>query len=270
MDSDRRWRISDFKAVANGILGRGGLPDALIIGAQKAGTSSLFHMLSQHPNVGRAPTKEVHFFDTHFARGSNWYKGQFRPRAETLLVDATPYYLFHPPTPARAAALLPGAKLIVLLREPVARAFSHYQHERARGREELGFEQAIAAEAERLGDSEQALADGRIANSPAHRHCSYVRRGFYVAQIERWRRHYPLDRFLFLKAEDLFAAPRQAFDRTCAFLGLPPFALPDTRPCNQRSYDAMSPEIRVRLAKLYEEPNARLAELSGIAWPEQR
>jgi Sulfotransferase domain len=253
-------------ATARGLAGLGAIPDAIIIGAQKCGTSSLFHYLEQHPRLGSARTKEVHYFDLHFDRGPYWYRGQFRRRPGEIVVEASPYYLFHPAVPARAAALLPAAKLIVVMREPVARAYSHYQHARAKGHETLGFEEAIAAERERMGDSHDALADGRIRRSHAHQHFSYISRGFYADQIARWQKHYPADSFLFLRAEDLFAAPQESFDQACSFLGLPQVALPDASARNARSYDRMRPEMRAELARLYEEPNRRLAELTSISW----
>jgi len=261
-----RLRDPGLVATARGLAGLGAIPDAVIIGAQKCGTSSLFHYLEQHPRLGRARTKEVHYFDLHFDRGPHWYRGQFRRRPGEIVVEASPYYLFHPAVPERAAALLPGAKLIVMMREPVARAYSHFQHARAKGHETLGFEEAIAAERERIGDSHEALADGRMRRSYAHQYFSYISRGFYADQIERWQKHYPAESFLFLRAEDLFAAPQETFNRACEFLGLPQAALPDASARNARTYDRMRPETRAELARLYEEPNKRLAELTSIRW----
>jgi hypothetical protein len=259
--------MSDWKAVARGVAGRGTLPDALIIGAQKCGTSSLFHYLAEHPAINAGSRKEIHYFDLCHSYGAPWYKGQFNRRQDRLAIDATPYYLFHPLAPQRAARLVPDAKLIVLLREPVSRAFSHYQHERAKGRERLSFEDAIAAESQRIGDIDKALAEGRIATSQAHQHFSYFRRGLYADQIERWHAWYSPEHFLFLRAEDLFAAPQQAFEQTCLFLGIAPIRLANTNARNQRSYDAMNPETRAYLSERYDEPNARLARLTGIRWP---
>lgn len=261
-----RLRDPGLVATARGLAGLGAVPDAIIIGAQKCGTSSLFHYLEQHPDLGSARTKEVHYFDLHFDRGPYWYRGQFRRRPGEVVVEASPYYLFHPAVPKRAAALLPAAKLIVMMREPVARAYSHYQHARAKGHEQLSFEEAIAAERERIGDSHEALAREQIRRSHAHQYYSYVGRGFYAEQIARWQKHYTPERFLFLRAEDLFAAPQETFDRTCAFLGLPSMALPDASARNARTYDGMQPETRAKLARLYEEPNERLAELTSIRW----
>ncbi|MEJ2557594.1 MAG: sulfotransferase domain-containing protein, partial [Anaerolineae bacterium] len=116
------------------------LPDFLIIGAQKCGTDSLFRYLGGHPCIKLASSKEAHYFDLKFDKGINWYRSHFplipykysvkRLRKQDLITgEATPYYLFHPHAPGRAAAIVPHVKLIVLLRNPADRAYSHYNHE---------------------------------------------------------------------------------------------------------------------------------------------
>ena len=260
-----KLRIS--RSALLGLLGLGALPDALIIGAMKCGTTSLFNYLSQHPLVSGAKAKEVHYFDQRFHQGPNWYRGQFRRVAGQITIEATPYYLFHPSVPERAAALVPGAKLIVVMREPVARAYSHYHHMRSDHRETLSFEDAIAAEADRLGDAEEALASGRVRWNFAHGYHAYFARGLYARQIERWLQHYPADRFLFLRSEDMYAAPQKTFERVCNFLGISPMSLTDRIGRNRRSYDPMGEGIRKKLAERYLEPNEQLETLTGIKWP---
>ena len=123
------------------------LPDFLVIGAQKAGTTALYAYLRWHPGITGPSWKEVSFFDRHWWRGEAWYRGQFPLRGRGRLVgEASPSYLFHPLAPERVHSLVPGARLVALVRDPVARAYSHYQHEVALGREPLGFEDALAAE----------------------------------------------------------------------------------------------------------------------------
>src|SRR5947209_1159841 len=140
---------------------RRALPDFLIIGAQKAGTTSLYRYLAAHPDIVASTRKEVHFFDINFWRGEWWYRSLFPLRRRlqrrpplrnrpAITGEASPYYLFHPFAPERAAQLLPDAKLIVLLRDPVERAWSHYRHEVANGRETMTFPDALAAEPARL------------------------------------------------------------------------------------------------------------------------
>src|SRR5215216_7751234 len=130
------------------------LPDFLVLGAQKAGTTALYAYLRRHPQIAGPSWKEVSFFDRHYARGESWYRGNFPSRpatwlarrragAEPIVGEASPGYLFHPHAPQRVATLLPNVRLIALLRDPVDRALSHYHHELALGRESLSFEEAI-------------------------------------------------------------------------------------------------------------------------------
>ena len=245
----------------------GALPGLLIIGAQKAGTTSMLRYLVEHPAITASWLKEVHFFDDHFDKGESWYRTQFgAPERGRLFLEASPYYLFHPLAPRRAVSVVPEAKLLVMLREPVARAFSHYRHEVSKGREPLSFEDAIASEATRLADSDGQLARGEVAISFHHRHFSYVRRGLYADQISRWLDHFPKSSVLFVKAEDMFAAPQQAADRVWSFLGFSSVTLPQPKQWHQRGGEGISDSSRERLANLYAEPNARLERMTGISW----
>jgi hypothetical protein len=163
------------------------LPHFLVLGAQKAGTTALYAYLRWHPAITGPSWKEVSFFDRHWWRGPAWYRGQFPLRSGTRLVgEASPSYLFHPLAPERVGALVPDARLVALLRDPVARAYSHYQHEVALGREPLSFEDALAAEPERTrGEEARLVADARAFSRAWWDH-TYVARGLYAEQLERW------------------------------------------------------------------------------------
>jgi hypothetical protein len=240
------------------------LPDALIIGAMKCGTSSLHGYLTQHPRVIAPLRKEVHYFDLNYDRHEPWYRANFGRTGEPgLNVDSSPYYLLHPCAPARAHALLPQAKLIVLLRDPVRRAYSHYWHEHDKRRERLSFEDAIAAEPNRLGDAEQRLARGEIGHSAAHRHFSYLARGRYAVQLRRWLQFYPRASLLVLRFEDLAADPMAALNRTLAFLDLPPLPHVRLEPRNARRYPPMSAATAARLREHFAADNADLEALVG-------
>jgi len=162
------------------------LPDFLVIGAQKAGTTALYAYLRWHPGIAGPSWKEVSFFDRHWWRGEAWYRGQFPLRAgERLVGEASPSYLFHPLAPERARSLVPGAKLVALLRDPVDRAYSQYQHEVALGREPLSFEDALAAEEERTrGEAERLAADPRAFSRAWWDH-TYAARGRYAEQAAK-------------------------------------------------------------------------------------
>ena len=240
------------------------LPDAVILGAMKCGTTSLHNYLVQQPGVIEPLRKEVHYFDEHYGRGETWYRANFGRLGETgLNIDSSPYYLFHPAVPRRMRALLPDAKLVVLLRDPVRRAYSHYWHERGKRREKLGFEDAIAAEPQRLGDAHARLADGTLERSPAHQHFSYLARGRYAEQLEGWFAEYPRGQFLVLRFEDLARDALGVLNTTLGFLGLPPATKVSLEARNTRKYPPMADATADRLRDYFEPHNRRLEALLG-------
>jgi hypothetical protein len=245
------------------------LPDFLVIGAQRAGTTALYEYLRRHPAVTGPARKEVNFFDVHYGRGEAWYRGQFpRRRRHALVGEASPSYLFHPLAPRRAAALLPGVRLVALLRNPIDRALSHYHHEVDLGREPLSFEEALEREEERMrGELERMLADPAYASHAWWNH-TYLSRGRYAEQLERWLAVFPRTQLLVLPSEELFDRPRETYARILDFLGAPPHDLGSYPRIFGRDYRGMRPETRERLAGYYAEPNRRLAELLGseLAW----
>jgi hypothetical protein len=256
------------------------LPDFIIIGAQKGGTTSLYDYVVQHPDVRAAVGKGLHFFDEHHARGAAWYRSNFpvlperlgaRPRPLPLTGEASPDYMSHPLVPARVAALVPRVRLIALLRDPVARAQSHYHHERSRGREPLSFAEALDREEERLrGELERVGFDE--TRSHALRHSSYASRGVYVDQLARWLQHFPRSQLLVLRSEDLYADPEATTHQVFAFLGLPPAPGIAYRALNAGSYDPADDEVHQRLRRFFIPHDARLRDLLGaeFTWDESR
>jgi hypothetical protein len=247
------------------------LPDFLILGAQKAGTTALYAYLREHPQITGPSWKEVSFFDRHYVRGEAWYRGNFPNTLRTrggLVGEASPSYLFHPLAPERVAALVPEAKLIALVRNPVDRAFSHYQHEVALGREPLSFEDALAAEDQRLlGEEERMLADPAYF-SHAWWDYTYRARGRYAEQVERWLGQFQRERLLVLPSEDLLREPERAHAQVLEFLGAPPHRLDSYPRVFERQYDPMPPPTRERLAAEFAEANGKLYELLGrdLGW----
>ena len=249
--------------------GTGTLPDFLIIGGQKCGTTFLYHLLCQHPYVEPATTKEVHFFDTNFAEGVQWYRSHFSTPTQKdgrrmLTGESSPYYIYHPHAARRAAKVVPQARLIALLRNPVDRAYSDYNHKFREAREHLSFEDAIEAEEERLrGEKDKLLADESY-HSPKYRRYSYLSRGIYVDQLLEWEKHFDRDQLLVLKSEDFFEIPQESFERALGFLGLPHWETGASGQRNEGEYDQMSFDTRRRLEAYFEPHNRRLYEYLGV------
>ena len=245
-----------------------GLPSTLIIGTQKGGTTSLFNYLVQHPYVLPLLSKVTHYFDFNYAGGVTWYRAQFpyarRLQGSTLTLDASPYYMVHPLVPERAARLLPGVKLIALLRNPVDRALSHYQHEVRGGREPLSFAEALDREQERLAGEEERLRREPAYYSWNHHRYAYTRRGLYVTQLRRWAQHFPREQLLVLQSEWLFRDPPAASAAVFRFLGLRPHQLERYETFLPGDYERKLPEaLHARLTAYFEPHNRELFRWLG-------
>jgi hypothetical protein len=250
------------------------LPDFLIIGTQRGGTTSLYKYLVQHPNLAHALTKELRYFDLNYAKGLDWYRSRFptsrhrevelrRSGVRLVVGEASPDYLFHPFAPARVAETLPDVKLIVLLRNPVDRAWSHYWHQFKRGHETLPFTDALAAEPDRLaGELDRILADPSYVSYERHHH-SYQARGVYDEQLQTWFRHFPPERFLIERSENFFEDPPLVFKRVISFLGLPDFELREYETFNAFASGRMDPDLRRHLVDAFRPHNERLYDLLG-------
>jgi hypothetical protein len=240
-------------------------PDFVIIGTQRGGTTSLHAYLRSHPNIQTPAKKEIHYVTDRFERGADWYLGQFPSPvpAGTVVGEATPYALFHPRAPLRLRDAAPDVKIIVLLRNPADRAYSHYLHERSRGHEHLSFEEAIAAEPERLQGLEERLASGEILVSDVHKRASYLARGRYARQLERWMAVFPREQLLILRSEDLYANPASTTSRVTDFLGIPPLTGDVFSTHNATAGPPLRSETRVMLMREFAADNARLAKILG-------
>jgi len=236
------------------------LPGFLIVGAQRCGTTSMYRALAEHPSVRKAVLhKGVHYFDMNYGRGLGWYRAHFplalhgssgraagaaRPG---LAFESSPYYLFHPLAAERIAADLPGVKLIVLVRDPVERAYSAYTHEFARGFETEPFESAIELEPDRLtGEAERIAAEpGYLSHS--HQHHAYRARGQYTEQLDRLVRLFDRSAIHVVDSGDFFTRPELVYDGVLAFLGLTSAGYPQFETHNARPRSAIPDAVRVRL-----------------------
>ncbi|MCZ6597764.1 MAG: sulfotransferase domain-containing protein [Planctomycetota bacterium] len=255
------------------------LPDFLVIGAKKCGTTALYAYLTQHPSIAPAFKKEIYFFNAFYGKGRYWYQGFFptvfeRRRAHSagrafLTGEATPDYLFNPHAPTRTFATVPEARLIAILRNPVDRAYSFYHHNLRAGVEHLSFEDAVDREQERLaGEREKVLADPDYFSFD-HEHHSYLARGVYVDQVKDWTERFSRSQVLVLATEALYDRPKETLREAFSFLGLPYHAPGEFRTLNAAApYPDMDPRTRQELGEYFEPHNRRLYEFldKDLGW----
>lgn len=247
-------------------------PGFLVVGTKRGGSTSAYDWIARHPAVAPCRTqKGTHYFDVNHRRGERWFRSGFeRPRAGWQITgEASPYYMYHPLAPAWIAQTLPEVRLIAVLRDPVTRAWSHYQYERARGSETLPVEEALDREGERLAGEEDRIREDSSYVSVAHRHHSYLQRGHYAEQLDRLLEHFPSEQLLVLQSEQLFADPHGQLNRVWDFLGLERVRLEGLHALKAGSYDAMPEGLRVRLDEYYQPHNERLYAFPqiGFRWP---
>lgn len=239
-------------------------PDFLIIGAQKCGTEPLSGYLANHLQIIKEGPREIHFFELNFERGVEWYSKQLTRSVageKVLLWETTPYYIYHPLVAERVYKCFPNVKLIVMLRNPVKRAWMHYNLEVAIGCEKLEFEKAIASEPDRLkGEIEKIKADEGYY-SFNHQHYSYLSRGIYVEQIKNWLDYFPREQLLILKSEDFLANTRKVFSEVLDFLDITASAIKEYEINNIEDYSKMPPEIEQQLTDYFKPYNQELSDL---------
>ncbi len=249
------------------------LPNFLVCGTQRGGTTSLFIYLLAHDLVfGPRNAKGVHYFDTNFDHTESWYRGNFPRRsrldeleeahgAKPAVGEGAPYYLYSPVIPNRIHELMPDCRILTVLREPLDRAMSHHNHEVKRGFETLSMTEAFDAEPERLaGEVDKIIADPTYVSAP-HIHHAYLDRGRYADQLERYFDLFGRDQVLVLDSAQLKSDPEAAVRRATDFLGLPPMSGVDYPLYNKRDRDPVSPELRERYGSAFDESNERLREL---------
>jgi hypothetical protein len=232
----------------------GALPDFLIIGAAKGGTMYLYHLLTQHPLVEPAVFKEPHFFDLLFKQGVGWYRECFpqptrKDGRRTITGEATPGYISHPLVPERVAKVVPQVRLIALLRNPVDRAYSHYQMAVRKSKETRTFEEA---------------AEAGLGYDP-----EYLIKSVYVDHLLRWTEFFDREQLLVLKSEDFFENHTETLKVVLEFLGLPEWEpeaseLEGGKRNAGRYGEEMDPSTRRRLEEYFEPHNRRLYDFLGV------
>ncbi len=200
-------------------------------------------------------------------RLEKFYAEQFRGHP-FVTGEASPSYLFYPHVPKRVARVLPHVKLIILLRNPVSRAYSQYYHAIELGHETFSFEESIQCEQERTAREHEKILADEYYYSQAYKHLSYLSRGIYVDQLQAWMSLFPREQFLILKSEDLYADPAAIVNQVLAFLNLPQVetqaSKSEYKQYNNNAYPKMDAGLRKRLVEYFEPHNARLYDLLGV------
>jgi len=264
-------------------------PDFLIIGAKRGGTTSLYYDLLAHPAMLRLfpppvpglkgdATKGVHYFDSNYFRGARWYRSYMpteftrqrvsrRAGTRAVVGEASPYYLFHPAAAGRAHAALPDARIILLLRDPVMRTYSHWKERRRAKAETLDFDAALAAEPTRLAGEEERLRQDPHYYSYAWEQQSYLTQSLYARALRPWVDLYGRDRIFVAASEEYYAAPGAVLARIHAFLGLPEVADTTGVVRNAAAGKPLPDDVRAHLQERFREPNVELRQLLGCSLP---
>ena len=230
------------------------LPNFMIIGTQKGGTTSLYRYLAKHPKLcPNYVVKELSFFDELYERGENWYRSNFPiAKPNQLYFEGCTHYLFNPLAPERIKNHIPDVKVIALLRKHQVRA----------GREELSFEDAIQAEPDRLNGELERMINERGYFSYNYNHFSYVERSKYDFQIQNWLKHFSIYNMLILSSEEFFSNPAKSIEQCFSFLEVDSIKINHKKKHNTGNYtDPITPETREKLLSTFEPHNKNLYSL---------
>jgi len=252
------------------------LPDYYIIGVVKGGTTSLHDYLIQHPCIQPPIGKEIDYFGQLYYREQYWYRSSFPykiqkffaqkiQKKDFLTGEATPRYIEHPNVPERIKRLTPNAKFIVLLRNPIDRAYSHHNMSMTRKHETLPFEEAINKEQGRIqGEYEKMKKDYRYYNWTYYLF-AYKEHGKYIERLQRWMKIFPRKQFKIIKSEDLFENPSTIYAEILEFLNLPKWDLSEYPALKKRKYQKpnMNPETRKKLSEFFKPYNEKLYRFLG-------
>lgn len=250
-------------------------PTFLLVGAQRAGTTSLFRALLEHPHVLRPILhKGVNYFDVNYERGWSWYLGHFPLKATARLArapghrtaavfEASGYYMFHPHAPARIAGRLPDVRIVAMVRDPVERAYSAYKHEFARGFETETFERALKLEDRRVEPELKRMLDDPTYQSDVYRHQAYRRRGRYAEQLRRLADVVGREQIHVIESERFFSAPADQFVGLLEFLQLPPHLPKSFDKFNARPGTPMSSAAESQLREYFRPHDIALTDFVG-------
>ncbi|MFZ9044759.1 MAG: sulfotransferase domain-containing protein [Cyclobacteriaceae bacterium] len=238
----------DLIARTKQLLGyQGSLPDFIILGGMKCGSTSLFHYLKEHPQLFGSYFKEVDFFNNYYDKRLDWYKMFFvnqgkKKRLNALAFEADPAYLYDSEAPNRIAENLPNIKLIVLLRNPVDRTISEYYHHKRTGHNY---------------EFEEAMMSGR-----------YSKKSMYAKYLRVYFKLFPREQFLLLSSEEFYKNTQASLKRIFQFLGVDEkYRVQNLRPrLKGMTKEPVDSEILISLRQRFKKPNEELFEMIGDSY----
>ena len=249
------------------------LPDFLIIGTAKSGTTSLFEHLIKHPSIFPPLAQQPNFFTTHYHKGESWYRCYFPSiitknltqnikKQKFLTGEASTQYYWYPHAVKRVKSLLPNAKIILLLRNPIDRSYSQYQMEFSKGNDELSsFEDAIELENERIQDEYEKMLQDENYYSKKYTIQSYITKSIYVNYIEEWLKYFPREQFLFLNSEEFNSDTSKVYKKTLNFLEISEIDFKNYEVFRAAKYSEMNPSTRKKLSEFFKPYNEKLYKL---------
>lgn len=246
------------------------LPDFIIIGAKRCGTTSLYEHLGEHPSIIRAKRDNLGFFNNNFHLGLNYYRSFFptiwqknKKRAKEnkfMTFDVTTSYFPSPRSAVNIHASMPKIKLILIVRNPADRAYSEYNL--IKEENQTSFEKSVLDEIHRIQDEDSLMLQGKI-NYPSIDSNPLLRKSMYAQQLSSWLKLFSKDQILVISTEDFAVKTQETYDEIFNFLGLPHYDVKNNTKINKGSYVPMKPETRKLLIDYFEPHNKQFFEQNG-------
>lgn len=243
------------------------LPDFFVIGAVRSGTTSMYHYLDQHPSIVKSAYDELGFFDDNFKLGWAWYRSLFptsmkkkRIKNKTgrfLTFDDTPFYIYNETVAKRIKQFFPDGKIIVLLRNPIDRAYSNYFLGVQMGDEKRSFDEVVLEEIDHIKQYDEIQIDEYLSQS-------YLGRGLYAAQLEIWFKHFQRENILIIKSEDFSIKTSEIMEQVFEFLNLSKYKIKNVQKSNVAEYPDMKEKTRDVLREFFTPYNEKLYDMLKI------
>ena len=246
------------------------LPDFIIIGSMKCGTTSLYYDICEHPCVSAAAYDEIGFFDSNFHLGLNWYRSMFptkgqiddvrRKEGVAITGEDTPFYFWNPIAAKRIQKILPNIKLIIILRNPIDRAYSEYQDLVSRESNSPSFETFIENE---INTRKKGIIITEENFEIFNQNDSYLLKGIYIDQLKIWAGLFPKEQIFTLSTESLNSDPTASMESVFQYLNLPDYKIKKPQHQKQKKYTPMDSQTRKLLIEFFKPHNERLFKFIG-------